>query len=188
MTFIELLILAAALAIDAFSIGTVVGLTCSKPRQIFRLSWHFGLFQALMPLIGALAGSLMMVLIREWDHWVAFLILLGLGVKMIAGAFKEDENFSQPIDLTKGWSLVSLSVAVSIDALAAGITLPASGTPIVFAVIVIGIVASISTVIGMVLAGKFKKVAGKKTEAFAGIVLIALGTKILLTHLNIITF
>ncbi|MBC8277107.1 MAG: manganese efflux pump, partial [FCB group bacterium] len=122
MTYYELAILALALAIDAFSVGSAVGLTCHRPRQIFRLSWHFGLFQALMPLIGALAGSLMMVVIQGWDHWVAFFILLGLGIKMIAGAFKKEEENTRPVDLTKGWSLISLSIAVSIDALAAGIT------------------------------------------------------------------
>ena len=183
MTSFELAILALALAIDAFSVGSAVGLTCHRPRQIFRLAWHFGLFQALMPLIGALTGSLMMTVIQGWDHWLAFLILLGLGIKMIAGAFNEDEGTSKPADLTRGWSLISLSIAVSIDALAAGVTLPASGTPIVTAVIVIGVVASAATVIGMTLAGRFKRFAGKKAEAFAGLVLIGLGLKILLNDL-----
>jgi len=83
VTLFEIFLLAVALAVDAFSVGVAVGLKHKRPRQIFRLSFHFGLFQALMPLLGALAGTLLLRWVRQWDHWVVFGVLAALGGRMI---------------------------------------------------------------------------------------------------------
>jgi len=185
MTFIEIILVASALAVDAFTVGSVVGMTCNRPRQLFRLSWHFGVFQALMPLLGAATGSLLIKYVKEWDHWVVLIILSALGAKMIRSAFQGEDKIRRETDLTKGLSLVSLSLAVSIDAFAVGVSLPAAEAPIALAVTIIGITAAVLTLAGMSIAGKVKHLAGRKAEAAAGLVLIGLGVKILLEHLGI---
>jgi len=177
MTLVEIILLALALAVDAFTVGSAVGLTCGKPRQIFRLSLHFGVFQALMPLIGVLFGYFLAIYIHKWDHWIVFVILIALGLKMIYSALWVEDKSARVVDLTKGMSLVSLSAAVSIDALAAGISLPAANAPVALTVGIIGGTASILTAIGMILAGKMKGFIGKGGEAIAGLVLIGLGVK-----------
>ena len=180
MSIWEITVIALALAIDAFTVGTAVGLSCSKPRQIFRLSFHFGIFQALLPLIGAMFGLILEQFISAWDNILVFVILSLLGGKMIYSSFSSaDDSKRKNIDLTKGFSLVSLSTAVSIDAFAVGITLPAAQAPIFTSVAIIGIVASILTMIGMLLATRLKNIIGKYAEAVAGLVLIALGIKAL---------
>lgn len=186
MTYIEILLLALALAIDAFTVGSIVGLTCRKPRQLFRLSYHFGLFQAIMPLIGAAAGTLIIKYVKAWDHWVVFGILSILGIKMMYSAFKKEDTHREAVDLTRGIKLVGLSIAVSIDAFAVGVSLPAAGAPIYTSVVIIGIVASVLTLAGMIIAGKVNNLIGKKAEAIAGIVLVGLGGKILLEHLGVL--
>jgi len=179
MTLIEIFLLALALAADAFTVGSVVGISSGQPRQIFRLSLHFGVFQALMPLIGALFGYFLEKFIHRWDHWVVFVILTIIGMKMIYSAFSAGDKYDRAIDLTKGMSLISLSLAVSIDALGAGVSLPAAGAPVGLTVGIIGLTASILTAGGMMLAGKVKSIIGKRSEAVAGLVLMGLGVKAL---------
>ena len=180
MSVWEITVIALALAIDAFTVGIAVGLSCGKPRQIFRLSLHFGVFQALLPLIGALFGLILEQYISVFDDILVFTILSLLGVKMIYSSFttRQDEK-TKNIDLTKGFSLISLSTAVSIDAFAVGITLPAANAPIAYSVAIIGIVAALLTLTGMLLAAKLQRFIGKHAEAAAGLVLIALGVKAL---------
>lgn len=182
MSFVEIIVLALALAVDAFSVGAAVGLTHRQPRQIFRLSWHFGLFQSLMPLVGALAGTLLERFVEPWDHWLAFGLLAFIGGRMIYGALRgDDRRFDR--DLTRGLSLIALSLAVSIDALAAGFTLALEDAPIVVPVIVIGVVAAGLTAVGMLIAGRISDRLGKSCEIGAGVVLIGLGAKILVEAL-----
>lgn len=179
MSFVEVMLLALALAVDAFSVGAAVGLTHRRPRQIFRLSWHFGVFQALMPLVGALAGSLLGSFVEPWSHWIAFGLLALVGGRMIHGSLKGTEHrFAR--DLTRGLSLVGLSIAVSLDALAAGVTLGLGGGSIALPVLTIGAVAAVLTAIGMLITGRIGKRFGKRCELIAGLVLIGLGVKIVL--------
>ncbi len=182
MTLLEIFLLALALAVDAFSVGAAVGLDHRHPRQIFRLSFHFGLFQALMPLVGALAGTLLLRWVRQWDHWVVFAVLGLVGGHMIYEAVHGTEHSRTKVDLTRGWSLVGLSVATSIDALAAGLGLAMSNAPIALSVTIIGLVAAAATAFAMLAAGRLLHGLGKKADIVAGLVLIAIGVRTLLQH------
>ena len=178
MTLIETVLLALALAVDAFTVGMAVGLSHRTPRQIFRLSWHFGLFQALLPLVGALAGAGLRRWISAFDHWVAFGLLLLIGGRILVGYFRAEDRRDLG-DLTRGWSLVILSIAVSIDALAVGFTLGVTGARIAFPILVIGVVAALMTVLGMLIAGRINQAVGRHCELLAGLVLVGIGVKIL---------
>lgn len=182
MWIVEILLLALALAVDAFTVGAAVGLRHGDRQQIFRLSWHFGVFQALMPLIGAQIGRAATHWIGAWDHWIAFALLAFIGGKMIWGSFR-DEGDRIKGDLTRGFSLVGLSIAVSIDALAAGFSLGVQAAPIALAVVIIGVVAAALTAVGMLIAGRLKGWVGKRCELAAGLVLVGLGVKVLVEQL-----
>ena len=120
MEFWEILVLAFVLGIDAFSVALAVGTRGSTFRQTFRLSFHFGLFQFMMPIIGWLLGKNALSFVEHYDHWVAFGLLFVIGAKMIYEAFRHiPEQIAR--DRTRKWSLVALSLATSIDALGAGI-------------------------------------------------------------------
>lgn len=184
MGHIELITIAIALAMDAFavSIATGVALKCVSPRQIFRLSWHFGLFQALMPIIGWYMGGAIRTYIESYAHWIAFALLGYIGIKMIKEAFEEDDGSRG--DPTKGMSLVILSVATSIDALAVGLSLSMLGISVWWPAFVIGIVALVFTIAGLQLGKRAAQAQsiGKYAELLGGIVLILIGIKILWEH------
>jgi manganese efflux pump family protein len=185
MGWFSLFAVALALAMDAFAVAIVAGLTLSPmtKRHVFRLSFHFGLFQALMPLIGWAAGTAVYRYIADFDHWVAFGLLSFVGGRMILGSFRGDEEARTGRDPTSGWELVILSVATSIDALAIGLSLAMIGSRILFPALVIGVVAGVITVLGMVLGRKIGALWGRRVEAAGGVVLIAIGIRILLQHL-----
>jgi putative Mn2+ efflux pump MntP len=184
VTLPAIVALALALSADAVSVGAALGLRYRRPRQIFRLSFHFGLFQALMPLMGALMGRFMLRHVERWDHWIAFALLALLGVRMIRTGVHGSERRGDSIDLTRGFSLIGLSVAVSIDALAAGITLPALGAPIAFSVALIGIVTAVATCVAILLARFVTNWFGARLEIVAGLVLIGLGMNIVFEHIG----
>jgi putative Mn2+ efflux pump MntP len=186
MTFPEILLLSLALAADAFSVGAVLGLEYRRPREVFRLAFHFGLFQALLPLPGALVGEALMVYVESVDHWIAFTLLSLIGGHMAWSGLHRDAEREVSVDLTRGWSLVGVSLAVSIDALAAGITLPAAGAPIGTAVVMFGLVASLATFAAMRFASLIALRAGDRVEVVAGLVLIALGLRILHEHTGLL--
>jgi manganese efflux pump family protein len=183
MTFVEILLLALALSADAFTVGAAVGLGHCAARQIFRLSFHFGLFQSIMSLSGALAGTFLIVYMADFDHWIAFGLLAFVGGKMITESFGRDDD-TERSDPTCGLSLVGLSLAVSIDALAAGIGLAAAKAPLVLAIALIGAVSAAATLAAMLLASRIPPRAAKRAELVAGLVLVALGAKILWDHLG----
>jgi putative Mn2+ efflux pump MntP len=185
MSWVSLLALAVALAMDAFAVAIVTGITL-KPltrRHVVRLSFHFGLFQALMPTIGWAAGHAVYNYIAAIDHWIAFGLLAFVGSKMIREALHGEEDSKYTNDPTSGWTLVMLSVATSIDALAVGLSLAMIGSTIVLPAIVIGIVAAAFTATGMVLGRRIGSLWGKRVEIFGGLVLIGIGVKILVEHL-----
>lgn len=184
MTFLEVVVLALALAADAFTVGAALGLRYRSARQTFRLAFHFGLFQALMPLVGAFVGILLLRWIAPWDHWVAFLLLTALGLRMVRAGVAGEERTEQERDLTRGWSLVGFSVAVSIDALAAGLALPAARVAILPAALVIGMVTGLATLVAIRLAGAIARRVGSRAEVVAGVVLILIGLRIVLGHLG----
>ena len=184
MSSVEIVLLALALSADAFSVGAALGLRYRSARQIFRVAFHFGLFQALLPLVGALLGSVLLVWVEAVDHWVAFALLVFLGLRTIRGGLQQGQGqvSERVVDLTRGWHLVGFSLAVSIDALAAGITLPAARAPIALSVTTIGVVTSCATAIAMRFAALIGARVGGRVEVVAGLVLISLGLKILNDH------
>jgi manganese efflux pump family protein len=143
---LNLLGIAVGLAMDAFAVSIGVGLGAQhvSPRTTVRLAWHFGLFQFLMPVLGWLAGLSVERWISGVDHWVAFALLLAIGGHMVYDALRGDEERSIK-DPTRGASLIVLSVATSIDALAVGLSLALLGVDIWYPAVVIGIVAFLFT-------------------------------------------
>jgi putative Mn2+ efflux pump MntP len=185
MDAITLTGLALALAMDAFAVALGTGAVLSRltGRHLFRLGFHFGLFQALMPVIGWLAGLTIMQWVEAWDHWIAFSLLAIIGGRMIYEAFSDEEK-TDDRDPTKGLSLVLLSIATSIDALAVGFSLSVIGVSIWMPALVIGLVAGVLTIAGMLLGGRIGDRWGSRVEIFGGLVLIAIGIKILVEHLS----
>ena len=184
MDAITLLGLALALAMDAFAVALGTGAVLSRltGRHIFRLAFHFGLFQALMPVIGWLAGQTIVKLVSAWDHWIAFALLALIGVRMIREAFSDEER-PDDRDPTRGLSLVMLSIATSIDALAVGFSLSVIGVSIWFPAFIIGLVAGALTIIGMLMGRRIGDRWGSRVEILGGFVLIAIGVRILCEHL-----
>ena len=181
---LTLIFIALALAMDAFAVALGAGVVLHpvSKRQLFRLGFHFGLFQGMMPVLGWLAGLSVQSIISAYDHWIAFGLLSFVGGKMIYEAFDDDEE-KEKTDPTRGATMVMLSVATSIDALAVGLSLAVIGVTIWTPALVIGITAAILTVVGMLLGGKIGMIWGKRVEVIGGLVLIAIGLKILTEHL-----
>jgi len=186
LTILNIFALAVALAMDAFavSIASGVALKNVSPRQFFRLSWHFGLFQALMPVIGWSAGLSVRTLIEDFDHWVAFLLLLFVGINMLRSALGKQDEENTCKDPTRGSSLVLLSVATSIDALAVGLSLAVLDVSIWLPAFIIGVVAALFTALGLFLGSKACRfmILQKYAEGAGAIVLISIGVNILYEH------
>ena len=183
MDWITILGISLALAMDAFAVALAAGAVLNPltRRHLFRLGFHFGLFQALMPIGGWLIGIAVQNWISAYDHWIAFVLLAFVGVRMIVEAFdeKDDKSVSDP---TRGLTMVMLSVATSIDALAVGLSLAMLGISIWQPAAVIGIVAAVLTVFGMLMGRRLGSNWGKRVEVCGGLVLCIIGLKILLEH------
>ncbi|GLI34138.1 manganese efflux pump MntP [Desulforhabdus amnigena] len=181
MEFIETFLVAVALGCDAFAVGMGVGTRFCAPRQVFRLSFHFGLFQFLMPVIGWFLGQNMVGIMRRWAPWVAFALLFFIGAKMGYESLKppESDKRDECIDPTRGFSLVMLSVATSIDALGVGIGLGIMGQSLFFSAICIGIVACAMTWMAMKLGNRLSEKFGRRMETVGGLILIGIAVKFL---------
>ena len=182
--WISLLALACALSMDAFAVAIVTGLMLDSMtgRHVFRLAFHFGLFQALMPTLGWLAGRAAHRYLSAFDHWIAFGLLAFVGGKMLWEALHDEESYSK--DPTSGWLLVTLSVATSIDALAVGLSLAMLGSTIVVPALVIGATAASFTAVGMGMGRRIGSGWGKRVELLGGLILVGIGVKILIEHLS----
>lgn len=186
---IELLLLAIALAMDCFTVSTVCGVILGQRRwrSIVSTAIFFGAFQAFMPLLGWLGTLLFARQIEAYDHWIAFLLLLFLGGKMIRESFlpEERQNFNPVLLRTQ----LLLAVATSIDALAIGISFACTGynrvADLTVPLFVIGIVSSAFSIAGYLLGIRFGSAITRrvKPELFGGIILVAIGIKVLLNHL-----
>jgi len=182
MPFFEVLAVAVALAMDAFAVSIAAGVALKvvTRRQTFRLAWHFGLFQAMMPVIGWFGGFALRSYFMRFGHWIAFALLLYIGGHMLWEGLKHDEEESCQ-DPTVGSRLIMLSVATSIDALAVGFSLAMLGTSIWFPAGVIGVVALLFTAaglhLGMLLGCRTRL--GQHAEVLGGLVLVGIGVKIL---------
>lgn len=183
--FLYVLFIAIGLSADCFAValsGSISMRTLSR-LQVFRTALSFGLFQTLMPLLGWLAGRTVVELVAQYDHWVAFILLALLGGRMIGQSFRSRDGQRENSDMTKGLLLLTLSVATSIDALAVGLTFAFLEVNIALASSVIGLVAFVATALGFLLGRRAGKLIGRQAEAIGGMILIAIGLRILLSHL-----
>lgn len=180
MDFYTLIGTAFALAMDAFAvaIAVTISLVPHTWRHTFRLSWHFGLFQALMPILGWLIGEAITVYIGSIGNWIACGILSFLGGKMIWESFV-NEDISRNNDPTRGMNLIGLSVATSLDAFAVGVSLALLRVSVWFPAFIIGIVAFLVTITGMAIGRQAGPYLGAWSERAGGLVLIAIGLKII---------
>lgn len=189
MGIVELLLVAVGLSMDAFAVAVCKGLGMKRlnMRTAAVLALFFGGFQALMPLIGWLLGSQFMWLIEPVDHWVAFVLLVFIGAKMLWEALHDEEGCdcedTSRIDLRE---YLMLAVATSIDALAVGISFAALSVDIVPAVSLIGLITFVLTLVGVAVGHFFGSRYERPASIAGGVVLILIGVKILLEHLGIL--
>lgn len=184
LSWLAILGLSVGLAMDAFAVAVAAGLTLGDvtPRHVFRLGFHFGLFQFMMPILGWLAGGQLATYIHSYDHWLAFGLLGYVGGKMLweAAGHRDTESRSDP---TRGLRLLTLSVATSIDALAVGMSMAFLGVSIWLPSIVIGVVTATLTAIGVSFGGRIGSRWGRWAEVGGGLVLIFIGARVLVGHL-----
>ena len=191
LSFLDIALLSVALAMDCFTVSIVCGISCRRwmPRLMLQMSVLFGVFQALMPLIGWLGTSLFSQSLEAVDHWIAFGLLSFLGGRMIresVSSGNNEEHHSIPSALT---TQLLLAVATSIDALAIGISFACTGYKTVaqlsFPLVVIGVGSFLFSVLGNRLGIRFGIAIRRKLtpELFGGLVLIFIGIKVLLTHI-----
>ena len=191
LSFLDIALLSVALAMDCFTVSIVCGISCRRwmPRLMLQMSVLFGVFQALMPLIGWLGTSLFSQYLEAVDHWIAFGLLSFLGGRMIresVSSGNNEEHHSIPSALT---TQLLLAVATSIDALAIGISFACTGYKTVaqlsFPLVVIGVGSFRFSVLGNRLGIRFGIAIRRKLnpELFGGLVLIFIGIKVLLTHI-----
>ena len=184
MSFTELMILAVGLSMDACAVAICKGACMRRvdAGQSLMISFSFGIFQALMPLAGWFLGTQFRQIIQEADHWVAFVLLGFLGFKMIWDALHEvEQTVCAPL---RARELLLLSIATSIDALAAGIALAVLQVNIVYSVIVIGMTTFVLSFIGTLVGNKFGQTYQAKAQFAGGMVLCIIGIKVLLEHLR----
>jgi putative Mn2+ efflux pump MntP len=169
---------------DAFAVSITSGITiqCLQIKHALRIAFFFGLFQALMPIVGWLAGIGLKSYVEAFDHWIAFSLLVFIGAKMIYEAvwIKEVEKKCDPLNLVV---LLGLAVATSIDALAVGITFAFLKVSIITPAVLIGCITFGISLSGVFIGNKVGDKLGSKMEVIGGLILIGIGIKILLQHL-----
>ena len=185
MPFWTIFLIAIALAMDCFAVSLGVGTagTATDARATFRLFFHFGLFQAGMTLLGWLAGKTVVTYISSVDHWVAFGLLAFVGARMIRGGLRKEGEVPAIPDPSRGMTLVILSIATSIDALAVGLSLAVLHVNVIWAALVIGGVSAALSLVGLTLGNRLGMRFGKTMEVIGGLILIGIGLRTLITHL-----
>lgn len=188
MNLFSLFLIAVGLSMDAFAVSICKGLAMQKItfRKAGIVGLWFGVFQAVMPAIGYLLGSQFERYITSVDHWIAFVLLCIIGLSMIREAFsKEEETEDASLDVK---TMFMLAVATSIDALAVGITFAFLQVAIIPAVLFIGVITFLLSAVGVKIGNVFGTRYKSKAEITGGIILILMGIKILLEHLDILNF
>ncbi|MGB9640915.1 MAG: manganese efflux pump MntP family protein [Anaerolineales bacterium] len=178
------ILVAMGLAMDAFavSLGVGTGNQANLKRSKIRLAFHFGIFQSGMTLLGWVGGHTIESLIRNYDHWLAFILLAYVGGKMIRAGLNFDSE-SYPSDPSKGGLLVMLSFATSMDALAVGLSMAMIGSPVIVPSLIIGMVTFVLSLFGLFFGNQLGRHFGKRMEILGGIILIGIGLRILISHL-----
>lgn len=184
MAFLSIILIAIGLSADCFAVA--LGTSCADRNisrfKVVRIASSFGFFQALMPLIGWLAGKTIVGLIEHYDHWVAFALLAFVGGRMLWESYHHKKEDKQG-DISRGLMLLTLSVATSLDALAVGLSFAFLEVNIWLAIAVIGATAFAISIIGFLMGRKVGQVFGKRAEAIGGLILLGIGLRILITHL-----
>lgn len=183
MSWIQIVVIALGLSMDAFAVSVATGMTLPvlTYRHVFRLAFHFGLFQSLMPILGWTAGKSLADWIGAYDHWVAFGLLAFVGGRMLwqAWAGSEEKHTSDP---TRGWLLVTLSVATSLDAMAVGLSMAFLKVLVWGPSLVIGLITASLVAVGIRsghrLGGRF----GRRAQLTGGLVLVGIGVRIVISH------
>lgn len=178
-------LIAIGLSADCFAVaisGNLAKRSISLP-QLLRVSLSFGLFQAFMPVLGWLGGRTIVDLVASYDHWVAFILLLAVGGRMLWKSFKTRQSNNKNPDITRGLLLLTLSVATSIDALAVGLSFAFLTVNIVMASSTIGVTAFVVTASGFLAGIRAGKLIGRRAEAIGGTILVAIGLRILISHI-----
>lgn len=184
MDIISLLLIAIGLSFDTFAVSVSTGLIKSNIRfwQGVRFALVMAVLQTLMPFAGWFAGSQVAHLISDYDHWVAFGLLVILGIKMIVESFKKDKE-KENFDPLKFTVMLGIAVATSVDALVVGVSFAMISMNIYLSILVIGAVTFLVSMIGMLFGKKAGGRFGKRMEVVGGLILIGIGVKILLSHL-----
>lgn len=181
MMFSIIAALAIGLAMDAFAVAVAQGAAgYNSKANAIRTGAAFGLAQGIMSFFGWLLGKALLPFISAYDHWIALILLSGMGAKMLWEAFQPDETSRTP-ELS-GLALLIASVATSIDALAAGISLPAMGLPVLLTCVTIGVVTALLSSVGVMIGGVASSRIGRHAEVAGGLVLIGLGIRIFVQH------
>lgn len=186
MSAYAILALAIALAMDAFAVSVATGVCLHplRPAQVARMSLSFGFFQFLMPVLGWYLGLSVRGFIENWDHWVAFTLLAFVGGAMLVESFKAHDEECPRGDPTRGWALLLLSVATSIDAFAVGLSFSFLRVDVWPAAATIGVVCAGLSAAGMLLGGTLRKASAvaSRAELLGGLILLGIGLKILHDH------
>ena len=181
MHFVEIILIAVGLAMDAFAVSVSKGLSMNKSyKKSLVIGLYFGFFQALMPLIGYFLGFSFESIVTRIDHYIAFTLLTIIGLSMV---LESSEEYDDKIDFK---TMILLSIATSIDALAVGVTFAFLNVNIISSIIVIGIITFIISFLGVLIGNKFGSFFKNKAQIFGGFILIITGLKILLEHLRVI--
>jgi putative Mn2+ efflux pump MntP len=183
MASVDVLLIAFGMAVDAFAVCLAVG---AQPgphgaRQAFRLAFHFGLFQFMMPILGWLAGTKMQVLIHDFDHWAVFGLLCVVGGRMVYSAWRGGPALdAYP---SRGLTLVMLSIVVSMDALAVGSSLALMGVDVEYPALLIGAITGLFSLVWIRLGSTAGRHLGRPVQVAGGFLLIAIGSRVLFQHL-----
>lgn len=186
MGILEIFLIGVGLSMDAFAVSVCKGLSMKKLdwKKAIIIALYFGVFQALMPVIGYILGTTFESLVTQIDHWIAFILLGIIGANLIKEALgKESENSNDKVDFK---TMIVLAIATSIDALAVGITFAFLKTNLLISIVVIGVTTFILSLVGVKIGNKFGDKYEKKAEFLGGVILILIGVKILIEHLGII--
>lgn len=188
MSVWELIVIAVGLSMDAFAVAICKGLAMKKAtiKNALIVGLWFGIFQALMPLIGYFVGSLFAENIKAFDHWIALVLLTIIGVEMISNALSKEEKEENPSLSVK--TMFVMAIATSVDALAVGVGFAFFEINIYLAILIIGVITFALSMLGVKIGGHFGIKYKKKAELAGGIILILIGIKIVLEHLGVINF
>lgn len=184
MKLLTIIAIAIGLALDAFTVSIACGFTVLPPkrRNVFKIATSFGLFQAGMPLLGWAVGLSFSLILQQFDHWIAFGLLTIIGIHMIYESTQTECR--HVVNPSNNITLLSLSLATSIDAFAVGITFAFLKIHIITPIAIIGIVTFGISLIGLFIGHKLGVFFGRKVEVFGGLVLISIGLKILVEGIN----